>query len=808
MSIHLKMFRPCALAIFPLVCLAQEARNYQTVIPNSAKTQNGVFKVHTVGPKIYYEIPEREFGKPFLWWTRIVRTPSLLGYANQPVASHIIAWTLRDDRVLLLRGIFDSTITDPKLPIARAVAAISNPTIIMSFPIQARALSGDVVIDVTNLLTTDVPEFSVRPQLKAQGLDSTRSFVERISDFATNIEVEATYTYTAPVGALAPINSGIALTSSMPPGSASLLLHHSMIRLPDQPMQPRLADPRVGFMTSEGLDFGLPTSQEPSRKFACRWRLEKQNPAAAVSEPVKPIDIYVDPATPAKWVPYVKKGIEDWRLAFEGAGFRNAINAREVPADDKNWSVGDARFTVVTWQALTAPLAFTGPVIDPRSGEIVNAQIQIFHGIVDRMAGNYFVQAGPLDPRARRWPLPDEVSGEFIRYVVAHEVGHALGLSHNMKASAMYPTEKLRDRQWVRKMGYSPSIEDYSRFNYVAQPEDGFEPEELMPSIGPYDRWVVHWGYSVFANGKKDGDDHASLDAWAREQERSPWLRWKTENGEPADPAERMEAVGNADPILSTMLGLKNLRRVMEMLIPATENQNWRDLESLYKRVLGQWTNEMLTVAWWVGGMNGEEKVRVSDGVRFTTVPKKIQRAAVIFLNQNAFETPRFLIRNEVIRRIEPFGASDHILEAQGWVLWTLVSSLRLNRMLEQEEMDGSAAYGPSEFISDLRKGVWKELELGSHIDLWRRNLQLSYVELMAARLYAPGGKKLSAIIRGDLMNLSANLARTLERSELDRITRTHLQEVSREIRTILDSKLPPTPQPPELAEPKYFPLR
>jgi len=731
----------------------------------------------------------------------------MLGYGNESVASQVVAWKQYNNRILLLRGTLDYPIADVKLPISRAVAAAANPTIIMSFPVQAYAPNGNVVIDVTNLFATDVPEFSARAQLKGQGFDASRSFIERVAAFPMNIEVEATCTYTAPIGGPLPAHPEGGLVSSMPPGSASVVLHHSMLRLPDQPMQPRLADPRIGFITHELVDFSLETNRAPIRRFIERWRLEKRDSSATISDPVKPIEIYIDPATPSKWVRYVRQGIEDWRPALEEAGFRNAIIAREVPATDQSWSPEDARYTVVSWQPLTGPSAFAGPMTDPRSGEILTAQIQFFHGIIDRMAGNYFVQVAPLDPRARRWPLPGEVVGELIRYVVAHEVGHALGLDHNMKGSAMYPAEKVRDPRWVRKMGYSPSIEDYSRFNYVSQPEDGLTPGDLIPKIGPYDRWAIHWGYAVIPEARGPEDEKATLDAWAREQEKTPWLRWITENAGDADPADRMEAVGDGDPISSTALGLKNLRRVMDLLISATEDQNWRDLEYLYKRVLGQWTNEMLTVAGWVGGMTSQERVKVADGVRYTIVSKDQQKQALRFLNDNAFTTPEFLIRADVMRRIEPSGESDHILEAQAWVLRQLVSPPRLSRMAEQEEMDGAAAYRLDLFLADVRKGIWNEIYSGSHIRLWRRNLQHFYLELMASRLYGTGGGEYRSIMRGDLVELESDLAKAIARPTVDRATRIHLQEMHQRARDILNPKTPIVPVPdPE--QPKYFPLR
>lgn len=800
------MHRLAVLLLLAACCSAQELKEYAAVIPHTARTQSGVFKVDQVGAKIYYEIPRGQLGKRFLWLTKVARAPDVLAYGNYVVAEHTVVWELEENRILL-RQFSSDPLANPDLPIARAVAAVSNPTIIMAFPVETHSQDGSPVIDVTKLFATDVPEFSMRTRLKAQGIDPNRSFIQRVTAYPRNIEVEATYTYTSISGA-EPVEQ--------PPGyrpfpisvsSASFVLHHSMRKLPDQPMKPRLYDPRVGFLNNQRLDFGMDTYRAPLRAYIDRWRLEKKDPAAAVSDVVKPIEIYVDPATPTKWVPYVKQGIEDWRPALEQAGFRNAIVAREIPTNDKDWSPEDARYTVVTWQALTGPMAFTGPVTDPRSGEILTAMIQFYHGILDRMAGNYFVQVGPLDPRARTWPLPDAVIGESIRYVVAHEIGHALGLSHNMKASAMYPPGKARDKAWVDKMGYSPSIEDYSRFNYVAQPEDQLPPGDLVPRIGPYDRWAIHWGYATIDGANTPEDEKSTLDKWAREQEKTPWYRWITENGETADPADRMESVGDADPIGSTALGLKNLRRVMDMLIPATADQNWRDLEYLYKRVLGQWTNEMLTVAGWVGGMEGQEFVKVGDGAHFSVVPRERQKAAVIFLNENAFTTPHFLIRPDILRRIEPSGEADHILEAQSWVLRKLLDTSRLNRMVEQHAIDGASAYSVPELLADVRKGVWSELYSDAPVDMWRGNLQRSYLEILKARMYSTEGAPYREFVRADLGELQTGIARALASSSIDRDTRAHFEQMNFDIGRILDPKSPVTPTK-EPEGPSYFPLR
>src|SRR6185295_12264490 len=337
-------------------------------------------------------------------------------------------------------------------------------------------------------------------------------------------------------------------------------------------------------------DYGLPDHRAKQRTFITRYRLEKRNPNAEISEPVKPIVYYVDPATPRQWVSYVKKGIEDWQPAFEAAGFRSAIVAREAPADDPDWSAEEARYSVIKWLPSTTENAQGPHVHDPRSGEILEADVQVFHNVQNLAKNWYFVQVGPLDPRAKRLPLPDDLMGELIRYVVAHEVGHTLGFQHNMKASAMYSVEQVRDKNWVRENGHTPTLMDYSRFNYVAQPEDGIAPADLIPKIGPYDKWATMWGYKPIPGARTPEDERAMLDSWARQQDQTPWLRFSTAQAGTSDPNNQTEAVGDADAVKATTLGLKNLERVSAMLLPATTTkpgETYEELAEVYGRMLG-----------------------------------------------------------------------------------------------------------------------------------------------------------------------------------------------------------------------------
>jgi hypothetical protein len=772
---------------------------YDEVITEEAETDEGVFTVHRLDDKVFYEIPEAELGKEFLWVSQIERTTVGVGYGGQGLGNRVVTWERHGDQVLL-KSVSYTIVADDDQPIHRAVDAANNDTIIKAFDIEALSEAGAPVIDVTSLFETEVPEFSARSRLGAQGFARDRSFIETVTAFPRNVEVKATHTYTrAPQsgsgGAARPLGGG---RRGMRPGSATVLLHHSMVKLPDEPMTPRLFDERVGYFSVRQIDYGRDEHRSPNRRYITRWRLEKRNPEEAVSDPLTPITYWIDPATPTRWVPYIKRGVEAWQPAFEAAGFRNAVIAREAPspAEDPDWSPEDARHSVIRWLPSTVENASGPHVHDPRTGEILESDIQFHHNVMNLVRDWYFVQVGPLDPRARTLPLPDALMGELLAYVVAHEVGHTLGFQHNMKASSLYPPDRLRDPDWVREMSHTPTLMDYARFNYVAQPEDGIAPEDLIPKIGPYDKWATRWGYAPIAEAATPDDERPTLDAWAREQDETAWFRFSTPGARNADPGQLTEAVGDADAVSSTALGLKNLERVAAMLLEATAapGEPYDDLDGLYARLVGQWTLEMNHVAAVVGGFTSQQKHHGQDGVRFAAIARDVQANAVAFLNDHAFMPPAFLTDPEILRRIEPVGVLDRIRVSQTRVLGTLLGGGRLGRLVEQEVIDGDAAYPATAFLADVRHGVWRELDDREiRIDAYRRNIQRAYLDLLEGRLGGPSQAAGDAgpFLRGELRALDAAIGRAEGRMS-DRATRLHLEDVRHRIARTLDPSARP----------------
>jgi hypothetical protein len=716
-------------------------------------TMRGLLTVRRSGDRVRYEIPASLLGKEMLWYTELAAVPADVEVNDFMVASRVVHWERRGSRILLrdlslskrpddshTRPLGSAGGRDEIAPVRLAVDQASLAPIIMAFPIQKGGRKGSVVIDVTELLTADSPEFSPRKLLEGAGLalagvDARRSFLEEVHAYPTGIRARSLLTYTLQRNAL----------DLLAAASVSVAVHHNLMLLPEQPMRVRYADPRVGYFTVAYTAYGGREERVVHRRLIQRFRLEKRDPAAALSDPVRPIRYFISREVPNRWRPYIKKGVEDWNVAFRAAGFTNAVVCRDAPSpqEDPLWSPDDPRHSVIRWSAQAQANAM-GPVVhDPRTGEILAAKVVLLADLLRIAQFWYFAQCSGVDARARKFPLPEELTGELLRAIVSHEVGHTLGLRHNHRASSAFTVKQLRDPSFTERYGTVASIMSYGRYNYVTQPGDGVK--RLLPKIGPYDLFAITWGYRPIPGSESPRDERKTLDQWAARQVTEPWLRFGGEAPEAIfDPSVKTEAIGS-DSIEATALGLKNLERAIHYLGPATAGPGTEeDLrpevygEILYQRRMWLWSVMKL-----VGGAVALRKPGPRSEATLVHVPRAQQREAVSFLLRHAFTAQAALQRSLGLPSLSRSRARDPVKEQQEQLLKALLLPARYRLLSEAEGRNPLQAYPLTQFLQDVQNGLWAELGAPQpRIDYYRREIQRLYLLRLCEQLASASGGK------------------------------------------------------------------
>lgn len=813
----------------------QGPRPYREVITDKAVSKRGMFTVHKVDDRYYFEITNAMLGREILAVTRYIKVPANGGgrgvYGGEVANQQSLVFEKGPSNNVFLRVITLVNAADPKDDIYKAVTNSNLNAITAAFPIAAFSRdSAAVVIEVTDFFKGDNQVVSINSGVKrtlglAQ-IAADRSFIQKVGAYPINIEIRTTKTFSAnPAGGgfgAISVPGATSVPAANAAGAVTLELNTSMLLLPEKPMTPRIADKRVGFFTDDYALFSDNQQKVANKEFAVRWRLEPKDEdvekwkRGELVEPKKPIIYYIDPATPKQWRKHLILGVNDWQKAFEKAGFKNAIMGKEWPENDTTMSMEDARYSVIRYFASSTENAYGPNVHDPRSGEILESHIGWYHNVMKLVHDWYMVQTAAVDPRARSMKFDDDLMGDLIRFVSSHEVGHTLGLRHNMGSSSKTPVAKLRDKAWVEANGHTASIMDYARFNYVAQPEDNISKSGLYPRIGDYDQWAMQWGYGYIAGNNEEEVKKNSNKLITETLKANPRTWFGTyESGNQADPRSQSEDLSD-NAVVASDYGVKNLQRILVKLPEWTNEEGDlnENIETMYGQLLGQFRRYVGHVSRNIGGVYETFKTAEQNEPVYEVTPKAMQRDALGFLNRQLFQTPKWLIDKKIWDKINPPGSVDPIASAQESALAGLLSGDRMNRMQYSVERFGAdKAYSALEMISELQNDLFSELKSNKAIDGYRRMLQKSYVDKLdnllnppaisvSTTIIFPGGggranpyatgfnsrSDVYSIARAQLAQLRSQVAAAAGTAS-DRMSKIHLQDLSEKIKQALDPK-------------------
>jgi hypothetical protein len=798
-------------------------RPYSEVITNKARTTRGLFITHRVEDKYYFEIPDSLLNREILVVNRISKAPAgaragFLGYAGDQISENVVSFEKGPNNRIFLRSISYQEVGRDSSGMYQSVRNSNLQPINAAFTVSAFHTDSitqakSTVIELTDYLMgdNDILFFDSRVK-RALGLNQYQrenSYVIDMKSFANNVEIQTVKTYMrTPPPAPGQLTVSFGATTGTP---TTFELNSSMVLLPKVPMKPRYFDPRVGFFATGYTDFDANPQGIEQIRMITRWRLEpkpgdeEKYLRGELVEPQKQIVYYIDPATPKKWVPYLIQGVNDWNVAFEKAGWKNAIVAKMAPTNDPSWSLEGAGYSAIVYKPSDVANASGPHVHDPRSGEILESHINWYHNVMNLLRDWYFIQTAAVDPQARSLRFSDSLMGQLIRFVSSHEVGHTLGLRHNFGSSSTVPVENLRNKAWVEANGHTPSIMDYARFNYVAQPEDNIAEAGLFPRIGDYDKWAIEWGYRWIPQAKTPEDEVPILNKLTVDKLKDKRYWFGTEV-DPDDPRGQSEDLGD-NAAKASAYGIKNLQRILAKLPEWTKeaNKDYSSLNEMYGQLVGQFGRYMGHVAKTVGGIYTTPKMTEQPGVVIEFASKAKQKEALQFLQEQLFKTPTWLVDNS----ISDYTGSNKLTTVgniQNAILNRLISNNTFNKLFRFEAQEPVNAYAASEMLSDLRKGIWSELTAKQSIDIYRRGLQKSFVETLG-RIINPdpnaGGILISlgaapsmnskttdaiSIAKAQLRTLASEIRAALPAYK-DAASRAHLQDVLDRINETLNPK-------------------